>query len=61
MNCLNSMCYHNKSEKCTNPRVIYQNVKCEEIEVEMDCLACNLNEANKCADCCRDWDEEYDD
>ena len=58
MNCVNVKCHHNKNDECMNPRVIYLNVKCAEIQVEMDCLACNLNEANKCPDCCKDWNEE---
>jgi hypothetical protein len=61
MKCVNFKCNHNKNDECNNPRIIHSNVKCGEIQVETDCFSCNLNEANKCPDCCKDWNEELDD
>jgi len=28
---------------------------------DFDCSKCHFTEANACADCCKDWDEEYED
>ncbi|CAI3651761.1 hypothetical protein [Clostridium neonatale] len=61
MKCLNSSCKYYLSDSCTNSNVVIGISKCDEIEIEMDCLACNLNENNKCADCCKDWNEDIED
>lgn len=61
MRCLNRNCKYYLSDSYTNSSVVIGISKCNKIETEMDCLVCNLNEINKCVDCCKDWNEDIED
>lgn len=57
MKCLNTNCEYSIDWTCNKESVIRSNERCMKLETELDCLMCDLNEMNKCSDCCKDWNE----